>query len=547
MNPASLEVEVSPVGPSYKTLADGVRELLGHPSLRSELEGKRYQVLSCEYVSDSKGAAGYSDPPNRYKALIYDYTANRTLEVEAALDSPEPTAVVECASQPLPSGEEFLAAVETLRRDPELGPAIADGSLRPYRPMPPLIESEQPDGSIERTLAVGLMPAEGSELRHEIVAVNMVREKVAHLEGGAPARSAANPRGRSVGAMRGQTGVCGLPPRPFDQLPVNRGTSGQFQVVVAQGGTELWRLLAVRPAVSSGTNGSGIELRGVDYRGKRVFDRAHVPILNVRYDNDACGPYRDWQWEEGWVQAVGTDVAPGFRRCPTPATTVLESGIDGGNFLGVALFTDGEETVLLSELEAGWYRYISEWRLHADGTIRPRFGFTGVENSCICVAHHHHAYWRFDFDIRTPENNSVQEFNDPPLVGAGNWHTLRFETRRSRNPARNRRWAVRNNVTGEGYTLTPGPEDGQADSFGIGDLWALAYRDTEIDDGQGFTTDPDLARAQLNRFVGRRTRIDNTDVVLWYAAHFIHDTNEEHEGFGHRVGPELRPLNWSAP
>ena len=49
------------------------------------------------------------------------------------------------------------------------------------------------------------------------------------------------------------------------------------------------------------------------YRGKRVLRRAHVPILNVKYDRDRCGPFRDWQYEEGKIEAQGTDVAPGFR------------------------------------------------------------------------------------------------------------------------------------------------------------------------------------------------------------------------------------------
>ena len=81
----------------------------------------------------------------------------------------------------------------------------------------------------------------------------------------------------------------------------------------------MWRFLVIRPAASSGTNGSGIELRYVDYKGKRVLYRAHVPILNVKYTGDACGPYRDWQYQEGMIQAAGSDVAPGFRLCPAPA------------------------------------------------------------------------------------------------------------------------------------------------------------------------------------------------------------------------------------
>jgi hypothetical protein len=73
-----------------------------------------------------------------------------------------------------------------------------------------------------------------------------------------------------------------------------------------------------------------VELRFVDYRGKRLLYRAHVPILNVKYDGDACGPYRDRQDYEGMFQAIGTDPVPGFRVCPGPATTILESGSDLG-------------------------------------------------------------------------------------------------------------------------------------------------------------------------------------------------------------------------
>lgn len=76
--------------------------------------------------------------------------------------------------------------------------------------------------------------------------------------------------------------------------------------------------------ISSGTKGSGIELKFVDYKKKRVLYQAHVPILNIRYDNDACGPYLDWQWQENMFNANGNDVAPGIRICNTPATTILD-------------------------------------------------------------------------------------------------------------------------------------------------------------------------------------------------------------------------------
>src|SRR4029453_11723601 len=178
--------------------------------------------------------------------------------------------------------------------------------------------------------------------------------------------------------------------------------------------------------------------------------------------------------------ANGPAGAPGVRLCPQPAKTILDTGSDTGNFLGVGIYVKGLEVVLVSEMEAGWYRYISEWRLHPGGTIRPRFMFTGVENSCVCNVHHHHAYWRFDIDLRTPGNNLVREFNDPPLIGNKKWHDKNYEVRRPRDPARKRKWRVLNKATGEAYDIVPGADDGVATAssdwpFPRGALWVLGF------------------------------------------------------------------------
>ena len=360
----------------------------------------------------------------------------------------------------------------------------------------------------------------------------MIRREVVRFERGAPR-----------GASR-EGGICGI---PYTQQPTARHTPGQVWITVTQGGQVLWRFLAVRPAASSGTNGSGIELRYVDYRGKRVLYRAHVPILNVKYDT-ACGPFRDWQNQEGMIQANGTDVAPGFRLCNSPAKTFINTGSDAGNYLGVAIYVQGQEVVLVSEMEAGWYRYISEWRLHTDGTIRPRFGFSAVRNSCVCHRHHHHVYWRLDFDIRTAGNNIVREFNDPPIIGRSHWHSKYYEIKRSRDPARKRKWRVENALTGEAYDIIPGPYDGVANifpdwPFPVGDVWIMRYRGSEIDDGV-IATGPPYEASVLDMWVNGEV-ISNRDVVIWYAGHATHDFPSEPPcTFGHIVGPELKPVNW---
>ena len=157
----------------------------------------------------------------------------------------------------------------------------------------------------------------------------------------------------------------------------------------------------------------------------------------------------------------------------------------------------------------------------------------------MCTVHHHHVYWRLDFDSRTAGNNVVREYNEWPWFGQ--WHTKQFETQRPRSPQFTRQWQVRNTVSGESYTLIPGDNDGRADAFGVGDMWALRYRPGQIDDGIGFTSDPSEARAHLNQFLNGEP-IQDTNVVLWYVAHFKHDVHDHH--VGHIVGPKLVPGDW---
>jgi Copper amine oxidase, enzyme domain len=553
-----LSMKIVHFGPSQNIIDRVSAGLTRNASVQKYMEHDKYRLLYFELVdsdaeNNNKGRRK-PVPPNKFHATLFDYAKNRTIFVDGSLNKPKRVKVTESSIQPLPSNEEFDEAVKVLMdEDDDLGLAIREKQLHPYPPMPPLINTELPDGTVERTIAVGLLPASAAAAaaaaaksstaneeevvvdrhKHEIVGVNMIRRTVIRFENNAPANSAAhNP-------------ICGLP--NASQSTISR-TAGQVWVNVYLGSTLIWRFLAVRPAASSGTNGSGIELRYVDYRGKRVLYRAHVPILNVKYNGDACGPYRDWQNQEGMIQANGTNVAPGFRLCPSPATTILDTGSDTGNFLGTGIYVQGLEVVLVSEMQAGWYRYISEWRLHANGTIRPRFGFSAVQSSCVCTAHHHHAYWRFDFDIKTAGNNRVKEFNDPPLIGSSTWHNKNYEIRRPRNPATRRKWRVENIATGEGYEIIPGPSDGIATSspdwpFPRGDLWILRYHGAaEIDDGSVATGPP--YEAELDRFLNGEP-INGSDVVIWYGAHFTHDIASEAPGsHGHEVGPDLKPINW---
>lgn len=513
-----LTVTVTTAEPSQATIDNVVQEVLNIAKVQAELDGTFYRQLSFEPLNALPERRLTPLNPNFFRVVFFDYTNNRPVVVEGELNRPSGASLTLPNYQPLPSHAEFDAAVAILRQHPTFGPPLRDGRLAAYPPMPPLIDEDKGTDS-ERTLAVGLRSST-ADLASQIVGVNMIRQTVITFPKAAP------PTAQST------QGACGAP--NAGQSTTTRGTAGQYEVVINQSGTELWRFTALRPSISSGTRASGVELRDVRYRGKLVLKRAHAPILNVKYDGDACGPYRDWQYQEGSFVANGTDVAPGFRSCPTPAQTIIENGTDTGNFRGVAFYTEGDEVVLVSELQAGWYRYISQWRLHTNGTIRPRFGFDGVLNSCVCNAHNHHVYWRLDFDLATAGKNRFYEllsrsFVTPQLT----------EVKRNRDYLRNRRWMIQNTATGESYLILPGAEDGVADAYARGDVWLLRYRGTELDDGHNSTTS--ATEADLDQFVNGES-LDEEDVVMWYAAHFYHV--ESGGAHGHYVGPDLVVTKW---
>lgn len=506
-------ITVTPWGPDQATIDDTKSGLLKNRTLQRYLAGKN-RLISFDFL-ESGVKETKPEPPVSYRATFFNYTSNQAVSVTGRFKDPA-VDVSLLSEQPVPSPEEIEAAVSIVSQDPVLGPAIRDGSVEPYPSMPPLVDINLPAGKVERTLTVGVMSKDGKV--NEVVGVNMIRESVLRYEGGAPPTSKASPDLN-----------CGVP--SAGQSTTGHGVAGQFQVTISRGPDQIWQFLVLRPSASSGNNASGVELRNVTFRGKSVLSRANVPVLNVQYYQNACGPYRDWAYQEGMFVANGTDVAPGVRMCTDEPQTVLEDGTDTGNFKGVAIY-DREEVTLVSELEAGWYRYISKWTFNDEGIISPRFGFGMTTNSCVCHGHIHHVYWRFDFDIVTAANNSVAEFYQKSLK------TVETESMRSRL-ADDQYWVVSKSVTGESVLIKPGALDGNFDKYGHGDLWLLrSHFPSEIDDsGQGSGSD-----AHLDPMLNNES-ILNQDVVVWYAGHKVHDhfdgpTHVHGDGPG-LIGPDL--------
>jgi hypothetical protein len=536
---AKMKVEVKPWGPTQEMLDTAAAKLADHPQVQIYLKGTRHRLLSVDLIINDEKSEADSKPPNRYRVTFYDYTNDIAVIADSSFDDPDNVEVKVSDAQPLPSNEELDEAVEVLKTDAKLGPAMVGQRVQVYRPMPPLYLPEKSKGRSERIVNIGLT-SKGSadktlELRNEVVGVNLSRGTVVRFPGGAPPTSKAAPAASCGSAASGST--------------TGRGVAGQYQFTISDGnGAALWSFLAIRPSASSGADASGIELQKVRFKGKLLLKRAHVPILNVNYDNNTCGPFRDWEYAESQFNADptnGTTVTPGVRSCTVPATTQLDTDVDSGNFQGIAYYEQGDAIILVSEMAAGWYRYISEWGFHKDGTISPRFGMGATSNSCTCNGHVHRAYWRFDFDVNGSSPNRVLEASGlakPIPINAG----ITTEMKRYRDK-KGIYWIVENSASRDSYMIQPSVNDGTAinDTYGKGDIWFLSYSPAEIDDSAVRTN----TSANLDAFVNNQSVLD-TDLVVWYAIHINHN-RPGGQMMGHPnisglmvAGPDLVPVRW---
>jgi hypothetical protein len=463
-----------------------------------------------------------------FRAMVYSTASGRAVTVTGRGKPPYELDATPSAHVALPTRGELRTAAEVLRADEGFKALVDAPGVIIYQPMPPLSNVELDDGTRRRRPTLGIFNPAGGP-RHRIVAVDL-RERAVEW----------SPEGVDGPTDHDCESTLPIGVNSFPDA----GGPGQVRVRVLRNGHELWSFTVVRPRDSEPQTygkGSGVELRMIRYRGRLLLYRAHVPILNVLYDDGVT--FRDWQNQETPFQASGHDpVGAGWRLCSQPPATILESGGDDGNFQGVALWYSDGELRIVSEVQAGWYRYVSDWRLRDDGVIKPRFGFAGTRNPRTCMRHQHHVYWRFDFDIDGAGNDIIERRSQF-------WHGLPMWHRQVREGYARRSvltpgWRVLDKSTRRGYRIVPGPLDGTADGYGVADLWLLCYHGNEIDDGVSVVGGtPAQTQAHLDQFVNGES-IDGTDLVVWYAGHFLHDEHHPSPHQGHIVGPELRPVNW---
>jgi len=506
-NPADISVQ--PIGLSDEEHRNLKERVLLYPNIQSLLRNKTFRVLTLQ-TEDSEKEKG------KYYLNVYRYSDNKMFEISGPLNQSTLPQIREMDDDMPASPEEFEEAVKILTEDPEMGHELRDEKMQAYEPMPTTtVEPINQQNKASRLINVGMLSVVEPK-RNEIVAVDLHTKKIFRFPGGAPSGAIAIAQ------------TCGLP--NARQATTAKGVSGSAEIEIRRGSQLLWKFTVVRPSASSGRRGSGLELRNLHYRGHKVLTRAHTPILNVQYEGDRCGPFRDWTYSENPFVAEGTDRAPGIRISSSPPQTIFDTQQDRGNFRGVAIYSTEGKVLLVTEMSAAWYRYVSKFELYDDGTIKPLFEFSSVENSCVCFSHNHHVYWRFDFDI-AGIRNSVQVSNGTTF------RPLRTEVAQVKNSA-NQFWQISNPQTAMAYNLAPGPHDGAADPYSIADVWLLRYSSSQIDDSAVRTS----TRAGLNAFLSGGSLI-NQDLVFWYAGHFMHSHGASEGGLS-TVGPTLKPVHW---
>jgi subtilisin-like proprotein convertase family protein len=479
--------------------------------------------------------------PTRFDATIYDYTVEKAFELTLDARGRE-LSRKEVAGQPARAPDEFADAVTIVRENPDFAEALASGALTPYEPMPSI--SVDADGC--RLVNVGVISAAtaGQPLeRNEIVSVHIPSGTVVRYPQAAPetSRAALMSCGPAILSCGASVGPC----------------TGYYQVLWPTV-SPVWKFNIRHPSCTSSVqlDGTGLELTDVYYQGRLILKRAEIPVLNVVYSGDVCGPYRDYLKSENCFQANGTDVptlGSGIRVASSVPSTLCESGSDAGNFKGVAIFDQGDALWLMTEMDAGWYRYVMEWRLHLDGTIEPIIGFGAVSNSCTCNLHYHHGYWRFEWAIDAVSDGTT----DDPATGINTLERRHTGTPNTYDPIATEGtflrpisggdqdfFRIKNPATGNGYLVEPGLVDGNAngDAYGQWDFAGLALNPNEIDDPNGTDTSINIGPWLGGEALGTTKRL-----VTWYHATYTHnDPNGTGESC-ELAGPKLVPNNSCAP
>ena len=244
----------------------------------------------------------------------------------------------------------------------------------------------------------------------------------------------------------------------------------------------------------------GLRLSNVSYNGTQIFDRISLPVMNVYYQNNRCGPYTDKVGGSSYQGPFGEDFT-----------------LDGVRWRSIGV------TDFIGQYEITMYYYLSE-----NGDFDAHMFSRGLQCN---IYHDHWPYWRLDFDLAGRDNDQIWR-----STGNGNYAIEEREFTAAATAAVDHGWEVRDSVTGDRVTIDfddgtftlPGvviPETQYAQNV----VYGRQYRSSEAVWSGG------ARRGTL--FGDNDERM--TDVVLWYSGYMPHSADEG-PSLWHSTGIRLR-------
>ena len=106
-----LKVEIEPIGPDHAQVRAFSAQVLEHAALRELLGRSEHRMIGVAPVDEPGRKTREPGREDLFRATIYDYTNDRTLEAVGRVGDPRTLEVEESARQPLPSSEELELAV----------------------------------------------------------------------------------------------------------------------------------------------------------------------------------------------------------------------------------------------------------------------------------------------------------------------------------------------------------------------------------------------------------------------------------------------------
>lgn len=299
--------------------------------------------------------------------------------------------------------------------------------------------------------------------------------------------------------------------------------------------------------------GQGLELNQVLFHGEAVLWKIGFPFSITRYEGDAYGPFKD-------TLGKGYFGNPGFG-----IGSMQIHPADCPRFLGAGVLLNDRRICV--ETRAGpepqvsiWarydifnYRFLQGYHLDSRGNLEPFVRLGGMLLDGMgggSLDHFHHLYWRADFDIAAPGNDTFATFLRPdpewkPFGPHGDlprpcrqqirnettgWCPMGAETAVVNHPALFTRWRVADAATNlagrlrsyEATVHSDGTVDGNFTTF---DAMALQYKGDSQEIGFEVPLVPLLGDSYVHAYRDPAESID--DPVVWFSVHVLHDPRDE--------------------